>query len=269
LVRRYGVIERLGLPESGLRRFGVPPGGAFDVEAMAVANALVGNVPAEPAWELGMAQGTFRAERDGVVGIAGAVAAVNYRGDRFESGCAFSVAADEEFTIEASSAGARVYVSYGFQARPPGWRIRLDEPTDGYMNRGFLRVVEGPQAGLFDRRALEWPFSVSRTGNRVGIRLEPGIQEHGIELTSEPQCVGAIQVSNDGTLIVIGPEGPTIGGYPKVAVVVTADIPRLAQLCPGDPVRLEFVTVEAARRLAADARARLDRRLRMIRLSGI
>jgi allophanate hydrolase subunit 2 len=71
------------------------------------------------------------------------------------------------------------------------------------------------------------------------------------ELVSEAVAPGAVQVANDGLPIVLGVDGQTIGGYPKVAHVVRADLDRLGQLRPGDRVR--FVRVSAAE---ADAAAR-------------
>ncbi len=104
--------------------------------------------------------------------------------------------------------------------------------------RRVLRVVPGPQSGLFDLGYLGRPFTVSRTSNRVGVRLEESIGAHSLELPSEPQCVGVVQIANDGVPIIIGPDGPTIGGYPKIAVVVSSDIGRVGQLRPGMPTRL-------------------------------
>ena len=136
---------------------------------------------------------------------------------------------------------------------------------ESVANRGFLRVVAGPQASSFDLSWLAGAFEVSRTINRVGVRLAGSIGAHKIELPSEPQCVGTFQVSNDGTLIILGPDGPTIGGYPKIAVVATCDIPRVAQLHPGESVRFEIVTVEEARQLGRASRERIQRRIGLIR----
>lgn len=262
VTERYGVVELRGRPSPPLRRFGVPPGGAFDTEALAIANSLVGNAVDETAWELGMAHATFRPACDGVIGIAGAEVS-----GALECGGVMSIQGGKVVRVPAPRQGARVYVAFRPAKVQNERRLALDELTEGVANRSALRVIAGPQAHLFDLSALSLPFAASQTGNRVGIRLEPGIEAHSVELTSEPQCVGAIQVSNDGTLIAIGPDGPTIGGYPKIAVVASCDIPRLAQLAPGDPVRFEVVTVEEARRLRAKANDRLKRRIQMLRLA--
>ncbi len=98
----------------------------------------------------------------------------------------------------------------------------------------------------------------------MGIRLKgkalvriPG------ELMSEPVAPGAVQVTNDGQPIVLGVDGQTIGGYPKVAHVIRADLDRLAQLRPGERIRFMRVSPEeaeeAARERAAILRTWLSR----------
>jgi allophanate hydrolase subunit 2 len=56
-------------------------------------------------------------------------------------------------------------------------------------------------------------------------------------LPSEAACAGAVQIPDDGQPIVLMPDGPTVGGYPKLAVVVGADLDRLAQCQPGRTAR--------------------------------
>ena len=58
---------------------------------------------------------------------------------------------------------------------------------------------------------------------------------------------GAIQVPPDGQPIVLGWDGPVTGGYPVIATVIDADLPRLAQVRPGTALRFETVSVEGAR----------------------
>jgi allophanate hydrolase subunit 2 len=266
VVQSFGVVSLLGAAGKPLRQFGVPPGGAFDTESLALANTLVGNDAALPAWELGMAQASFRLLSDGLVGVAGALARVVGPHGEFEGGV-FSAPAGSEFSVLAPSVGARVYVAFRASASAGQVRFALDDPPESVLHRSRLRVVPGPQADSFGAALLGREFAVSQTGNRVGIRLEPVIGAHTIELTSEPQCVGTVQISNDGTPIVIGPDGPTIGGYPKAAVVATCDIPCLAQLRPGDAVIFEPVTVHEARRLNQEVATRLAKRLSILKVA--
>jgi allophanate hydrolase subunit 2 len=77
-------------------------------------------------------------------------------------------------------------------------------------------------------------------------------------MPTEPVAPGAVQIPPDGRPILLGPECGTLGGYPTAAWVITADLPRLAQLVPGDPVRFAAINMEEARWLLAGQRALLD-----------
>jgi KipI family sensor histidine kinase inhibitor len=124
---------------------------------------------------------------------------------------------------------------------------------------GELRVILGPQAEAFDEAALSAffaaTFSVGPESDRVGCRLVgPAVAHRGPrEITSDGMLPGCIQVPPDGQPIVMGPDGPTTGGYPKIACVIGADLWRLAQLAPGDTARFRAVTPEEALRAGADA----------------
>jgi KipI family sensor histidine kinase inhibitor len=114
-----------------------------------------------------------------------------------------------------------------------------------------VRVVLGPQSDHFDPREIERflaePWGVGAASDRVGCRLEGEPLRHRgpSEIPSDGMVPGSIQVPPDGRPIVMGADGPTTGGYPKIATVLTADLPLLAQLVPGEgEVRFEAVRVE-------------------------
>ena len=105
---------------------------------------------------------------------------------------------------------------------------------------GPVRVVLGPRDDWFTADAVRLlvsaPWTVSGAADRVGIRLEgPSLprRDAARELPSEPVVTGAVQVPSDGRPVLLGPDHPTTGGYPVIAVVVDADLDRLAQLVPG------------------------------------
>ena len=119
-----------------------------------------------------------------------------------------------------------------------------------------LRVVAGPQAGQFDDAGLAAFFSgtyrVSAASDRRGLRLRgPKIGHVPEDLRSQGVLPGVVQVPPDGQPIILGWDGPVTGGYPVIAAIVTADLPRLAQLRTGDAVRFETVELARARALAA------------------
>lgn len=65
-------------------------------------------------------------------------------------------------------------------------------------------------------------------------------------MLSEPVCPGTIQVAKDGNLLVLGVDGQTIGGYPRVAQVIRADLHKLGQLRPGTDVSFHYVSPNEA-----------------------
>src|SRR5262249_51321550 len=127
----------------------------------------------------------------------------------------------------------------------------LREPEIG-RPPGLLRVVPGPQADWFDLSSfVAADYQVTPSSDRMGARLAgPPLARRPGELASEPVSPGAVQVTNDGQCIVLGADGQTIGGYPKVAHVVRADLDALGQLRPGQVVRFELVSVEEAEEVA-------------------
>ena len=85
--------------------------------------------------------------------------------------------------------------------------------------------------------------------DRTGYKLEgPPIGTSFGTLPSEAGCPGTIQVPGDGLPIALMADAPTVGGYPKIAVVSEADLPILAQRRPGDSVRFEPISIEQSQR---------------------
>ncbi len=114
-------------------------------------------------------------------------------------------------------------------------------------------VILGPQAERFERESIETflssPYRVSLSSDRMGYRFEGPRLNHrgGADLTSEGMMPGAVQVPADGQPIVMMADCATTGGYAKLASVISADLPLLAQCTPGkDSVRFRQTTVEAA-----------------------
>lgn len=133
-----------------------------------------------------------------------------------------------------------------------------------------LHVLPGPQLGGFAGDALralgETVWRVHKDSDRTGVRLTPVDADPPAALCGVPgippegTTLGAIQVPPDGRPIVLGPDRPVTGGYAKPALVVSADVCRLALLRPGDPVRFASVTLDEALALADARRAVLPSR---------
>jgi antagonist of KipI len=127
-------------------------------------------------------------------------------------------------------------------------------------SRHSLRVLEGPQADWFELKELyDREFTVTPASNRMGLRLEgEPLTMPDRELESEPVCPGSVQVTSDGQCIVLGVDGQTIGGYPKIAQVISADLDKLGQLRPRNGVRFIPVCQDEAERIYRQQRAELE-----------
>jgi biotin-dependent carboxylase-like uncharacterized protein len=116
-----------------------------------------------------------------------------------------------------------------------------------------VRIIRGTHADLFDESAwrtlTETEFTVSTASDRTGYKLAGKRIEGAVaNLASDASCQGAIQIPSDGTPIVLMADAPTVGGYPKIAIVAEADLPILAQRSPGEVVRFQLVTIEQSQR---------------------
>lgn len=263
----------------GWRHFGVPPSGIWDRESAALANALVGNPPATTVLELALGTIEIEAEATATLACVGTT-----RDSRL------ILRAGESLRIgPPRRARAYVAVPSGFEARqkmgsvsgtavevgtvlaPMGVRglgqVSLADPPATMEDRP-LRILPGPQSHQFDLGAFAAAaYRVHILSDRVGIRLKGASLPEGEEIVSEPACPGAIQITGGGQPIVLGPDGPTIGGYPKIAVVCEADLDRLAQLRPGDLFAAEWIDADEALEAAQERDRRLSKRLETLRLS--
>lgn len=118
---------------------------------------------------------------------------------------------------------------------------------------GIVHVTPGTQEDLFDESAIrtltESDYRISTASDRTGYKLEgPPLANSLGTLPSEAGCPGAIQVPGDGLPIALMADAPTIGGYPKIAVVSEADLPILAQRRPGESIRFQLITIDQSQR---------------------
>lgn len=127
-----------------------------------------------------------------------------------------------------------------------------------------IRAVPGPQADHFEPAQQDafWAatWTLTRDADRMGLRLAGPALAHrrddphkGAEIVTDATVPGAIQVPGHGQPIVLLADGHTAGGYPKIATVCTADLPRLAVAAPGAVLRFAPLTATAAQALAREA----------------
>ncbi len=118
----------------------------------------------------------------------------------------------------------------------PEYRVN---PTLRILPGSHWASVPEEGRGVF----LTHPFVVTRMSDRMGYRLSgPAVYaDPAFGVDSEPVTFGSIQLPPDGQPIVLMADRPTVGGYPRIGEVIRADLPLLAQLRPGDPLRFEAV----------------------------
>lgn len=129
----------------------------------------------------------------------------------------------------------------------------------------ILRFVRGVDWDRFHdvtmQRFTNHEFAVSPDSDRMGVRLDgPELKRcDETDLISEAVAPGTIQVPPNGKPILLLGDCQTIGGYPKIAHVITVDLPVAAQLRPGDGVRFSEVSLQDAHRLLMERQNDLER----------
>ncbi len=273
-------VQDLGRP--GYGRLGIAPGGAADRAALTAGNRLVRNPDGAAGLEMTLAGPRLRFLRPGRIAITGADLGACLNGMRVPVGARRVVGPGDELAFaEGQGSGVRAYLCMvggidvpvqlgsrsadltagfgGFEGRAlrAGDRLQVgDERAEAVFRHlpevssggNVIRVVRGPQVERFDEAAwrtfFSREFTVSSQSNRLGARLEgPAILSvGGADIISEGIVTGAIQITGEGQPIVMLPARATIGGYPKIATVIAADLDRLGQLRPGQRIRFEDVT---------------------------
>ncbi len=124
--------------------------------------------------------------------------------------------------------------------------LGLDQP---------IRVILGPQADYFTDEALRTflssEYTVSPQSDRMGFRLEGPALAHakGYNIVSDGTVTGSVQVPGSGKPIVLMVDNQTTGGYPKIATVISADVPVIGRRKPGRAIRFAAVEVKMAEQL--------------------
>jgi len=250
---------------------GLPPSGPLDAETHAAANVAVGNPPGAAAIEIPLGALEIQAAGEIVVSIDGAPAARLRDGERLRVApgpgavrylaVRGAVAVPAQLGARATLVAARIGGVAGRPLRrgdriPVGRSAPDDAGEAGSVDAGAaaagpiageaITLDPGPHLDRFPPGAMEamlaGAWRISRLGDRVGVRLEGArVPREGPDLAlPAPMIRGAIQVTTDGTPIVLGPDHPVTGGYPVLAVVRRDDQPRLARLRPGDEVRFRL-----------------------------
>lgn len=272
VVRPGSLATVQDLGRAGYAHLGVPSSGAADRVSLCLANRLVGNAEGDAGLELTFGEAALRFSSAAWIAVTGAPLSVRPG----TMNAPYHVAAGTVVEFGVPSAGIRTYVAVrggidvpavlgsrstdmlsGLGPAPlsAGDRLAVGRATGlitvdvapGLVLKEVpvLRLAAGPRDDWFKTLAplASAAYEVTSQSNRVGVRLDgPAlVRRRREELPSEGMVTGALQVPPNGLPIIFLADHPTTGGYPVAAVLVTGDIPRAAQLRPGQRVRFRFV----------------------------
>src|ERR1700704_2602612 len=128
-----------------------------------------------------------------------------------------------------------------------------------------VRAIAGPQKDYFSETEIAsffaGQYTVCAGSDRMGMRLQGRPVDHarGYNITSDGIAAGSIQVPGNGQPIILLADRQTTGGYPKIATVISADLPALGRLPMGATIAFEQVTIEAAQALRRDLFSEIER----------
>ena len=288
-VLQPGVLATIqDLGRTGLQRHGVGTAGAMDRFALQVANLLVGNPRGTAALEIGLGGLRLRCLEDRILAVCGADLGVGLplwkslrvrKGDELHfrsavrgawaylapaGGLVAECVLGSRSTSRREHLGPRPAAKGDvLHADPPRpstreGRLFLTSAVPDYPDLTTVRVVLGPQDDRFTEEAVQTflsaSFQVTPRSNRMGYQLAgPALRHRGTaDILSEAVAEGSIQVPADGQPIVLMADRQTTGGYTKIATVISADLPTMAQARPGTKVVFRSVDVDEAQDAAAD-----------------
>ena len=143
-------------------------------------------------------------------------------------------------------------------------KLYLNEPNRNFLNKKinytnskieFIRIIKGTNYNYFSENSkldlLKKEFTVTKLTDRMGMRLNgPTLKNnHKSNIKSEGLIKGAIQVPTDGDPIIMLSDHGTIGGYPKIGVVISADYDKLVQLPPNSKIKFKLVELNEAEKI--------------------
>jgi len=286
-----GISSIQGLGRYGSQRYGIAPGGAMDRYALGESNALTGQPAGAAAIEIGPLPARFRVMGGPIrIAFAGADRDIYIDDRAVDRGTSLHVTDGEIVSVRGAREGQYTYLSVqgGLHGRdeaqtPPkdldgqsnrnSWVFRNDDrvavlaATGGQLERRLrlakrsslpIRLVLGPQLDYFSDEVVQaflaGAWTVSHASNRMAYILDgPRVEfKKGFDIVSDGIVTGHIQISGSGQPIAVLRDRGTIGGYPKIATIISSDIGRFAQTSVGQDLRFEAVSVLEAQVLARD-----------------
>jgi 5-oxoprolinase (ATP-hydrolysing) subunit C len=255
-----GLCAMTALPLYGKQDVGITPGGAMDVFSLRCGNILLGNDEKAPALEI-LFSPLIEWEKTGYFVLSGAplLRTKLKRGNReegIEYGRVYRINKGDILSLGEKNYGMRSYLCF-CTAEEMGLSNRIgltlpafDELAQWPDEERLIRVVEGPEYDFLEDKEFLFkePWTLSHEMSQMGMRLED--KENGLKVSlknmvSEAVATGTIQLTPKGPIILMK-HRQTVGGYPRIFNVITADTDLLGQYGPGQKIHFKKVTQEEA-----------------------
>lgn len=296
LIRKEGIFTTVqGLGKHGRQCFGINPKGTMDRTATRLINLILGNDDAEYVIEMHFPASEIVFEEACMFALGGADFHASLDGAYVENWQCLRARKASVLKFDQKLRGNRCYLAVegGFKIAPStdsefgdrrlrkGDRLDYAEPKNTvtglrvansmlliYSSFPTVRIVAGGEFDFLtatDQQALvEENFVITNDSNRMGFRLiGPAFSPNKIaEMVSAAVSFGTIQLLPDGQLIILMADHQTSGGYPRIANVISVDLPLLAQLGPKDKVAFKMVEIAEAERVSM----KFERDLQLLRI---
>lgn len=274
---------------NGYRAIGIPLSGAIDSYSFQLANWLVSKPLNSACLEIYLIGPEIKFLSEMTIGITGAHFDLTLNGKTIHNNQTIHVKSGDILCFGKCRSGARAYLAFSgkpnyktildsLSTDTTSGIITTDSPIENgsiikliehsnhsspiktipkeliinYKKSHVIRVTTGLESHCIDHTELySNEYKVEANSNRMGLRLfgETIRLNNNLEMISSPVTVGTIQLPTNGQPIITLNEGQTIGGYPRIAQVISADLPLLGQLAPNTKVSFYPVAHEKAKQI--------------------
>lgn len=279
-------VQDLG--RMGYRHLGVTQAGALDRPALCLANRLLSNPDNTPVLELTFGQSIFQFKRDAWIALSGADFNARIDNKPISCGWRYSVKAGQKLSLRGGNKGMRAYLAIdgginvplvmesaatdlttgigGFYGRAleagdhlilgPAHPLRRQVGTiqKSWNNRiRALKTVHTQAFSLQSQRTFwQTQWRLSAESNRAAARLAGEVLTlaHPVAIQTHTALPGVIQVASGQPLVLLADARPS--DYPQIAMIIEADLWKLAQTRPGQTIQFELVDDEQAARALAE-----------------
>ncbi len=258
---------------------GIPQGGVLDRQSYELVNMLVGNDEKEPVIEATLLGPTIRFTQSLTIAITGSNLSPMINKVPIELNSATYVTKGDVLSFGRLMGGCRCYIGISGSWQVPKWldscsplsygnvltnnilkkgsiikiakcersvRPSLMLPNIDHHRIHQLKMLPGPEYDWFNqdqiKQLTQAAFTISNNSNRMGYRLDG----YHVKMTQQQTMIssgilpGTVQITKDGTPIILLQDAQTIGGYPRIGILEPNSLNQMAHIKPGDRVRMLF-----------------------------